>query len=246
MLKLCENMKEFDFLPPDPYAARISALAKTYGFGQSFVLFWVQYVDGEPVAAVSRIDGNMSVFCSEKTDFEELSAFINTVGFSVLACREENMRNLGFEATNASYIVKYNAQVGLPDERVLWDYDKKDVYELLSECGFEMGDFGAFVADYCSKLNKGTAKLAAIADAELNACARALFIGKNSVLLGAVATRKTARGKGYASKAVKALANSFSDKSVYLFCRNDSLLDFYKKIGFEFDGRWAETVNCQG
>ncbi len=243
MLKLCEDIKELDFLMPDPYAARISALAKTYGFGQSFVLFWVQYVDDEPVAAVSRLDGNMSVFCSEKTDFEELSVFIKTVDFSSLACREENMHRLGFEATKASYIVKYNGVFAPADPCIIWDCDKKAVYELLCDCGFEMGDYGAFVADYCSKLNKGTAKLAAIADSELNACASALFIGEKSVLLGAVATRKSARGKGYASKAVTALANSFSDKTVYLFCRNDSLLDFYKKIGFESDGRWAETVS---
>lgn len=245
MLKLCKEIKELDFLMPDPYAARISALAKTYGFGQSFVLFWVQYVDDEPVSAVSRIDGNMSVFCSEKTDFEEISAFVKTVGFSSLACREENMHKLGFEATKASYIVKYNGVFAPADPCVAWDYDKKAVYELLCDCGFEMGDYGAFVADYCSKLNKGTAKLAAVVDLELKACASALFIGENSVLLGAVATRKSARGKGYASKAVTALANSYGDKSVYLFCRNDSLLDFYKRIGFESDGKWAEYFNCK-
>lgn len=246
MLKLCEDIKELDFLMPDPYSARISALAKTYGFGQSFVLFWVQYVDDEPVSAVSCIDGNMSVFCSKKTDFEEISAFVKTVGFSSLACREENMRKLGFEVTNASYIVKYNGIITAADPCVTWSFDKKAVYELLCDCGFEMGDYGAFVADYCSKLNKGTAKLATIADSELNACASALFIGDNSVLLGAVATRKSARGKGYASKVVTALANSFGDKSVYLFCRNDSLIGFYKKIGFEADGKWAEYFNCQG
>lgn len=240
MLKLCEKMSELDFLPPDPYAARISALAATYGFTQSFVLFWVQYVNGEPVAALSRIDGNMSLFCGENADFEELSAFVNTVGFSNLACREENMKRLGFEADNASYIVKYSgAQLSAASE-VLWDYDKKAVYELLCDCGFELGDFGSFAADYCSKLNKGTAKLAVIADEKLEACASALFAGKNAVLLGAVATRESARGKGYASKLVTALANSFSGKTVFLFCRNDSLLEFYKNIGFERDGIWAE------
>lgn len=240
MLKLCEKMSELDFLPPDPYAARISALAATYGFTQSFVLFWVQYVGGEPVAALSRIDGNVSLYCSEKTDFEELSAFVGTVGFSNLACRKENMNRLGFEADNASYIVRYEGETAPADPCVLWDYDKKAVYELLRDCGFELGDFGSFAADYCSKLNKGTAKLAAIENDRLDACASALFIGNNSVLLGAVATRKNARGNGYASKAVTALANSFNGKAVFLFCRNDSLLEFYKKIGFEYDGIWAE------
>lgn len=240
MLKLCENMSELDFLSPDPYAARISALAATYGFEQSFALFWVQYVDENPVAAVSRLDGAMSVFCGANTDFEELASFIKTVGFSTLVCREENMGMLGFEADNASYIVKYE---GIPDgemPNVLWDYDKKKIYELLSDCGFEMGSYGDFAADYCSRLNKGAAMLAAVENDELDACASALFIGKNSVLLGAVATRKEARGNGYASKAVKALANRLNDKSVFLFCRNDSLLAFYEKTGFVYNGKWAE------
>ena len=94
MLRLCESLTELGFMSADPYAARISALAATYGFEQSFALFWVQYVDENPVAAVSRLDGNMSVFCGANTDFEELAAFIKTVGFSVLACREENMKKL--------------------------------------------------------------------------------------------------------------------------------------------------------
>lgn len=80
-----------------------------------------------------------------------------------------------------------------------------------------MGDYGSFLADYCSKLNKGAAKLAACGETELNACASALFIGEKSILLGAVATRESARGNGYASKLVKALADSFEDKTVYLF-----------------------------
>ena len=65
-------------------------------------------------------------------------------------------------------------------------------------------------------------------------------LASDSVLLGAVATRKEARGNGYASKAVKALANRLNDKSVFLFCRNDSLLAFYEKIGFVYSGKWAE------
>ncbi len=242
MLKLCEKLTELDFLPDDPYAARISALAKTYGFGHNFVLFWVQYIEDEAVASVSRIDGNMSICCTEKADFDELKEFVKTVGFASLSCRNEVLEKIGLTATKSSYIVKYNGVSSPADPCVRWDYDKKEVYSLLGDCGFEMGDYGSFLADYCSKLNKGAAKLAVCADTELDACASALFIGDKSVLLGAVATRETARGKGYASKLVKALADSFESESVYLFCRNDSLLDFYKKIGFEYDGMWAEYV----
>ncbi len=242
MLMLCESLNQLDFLPDDPYAARVSALAKTYGFGHNFVLFWVQYIDGESVAAVSRIDGNMSICCTEKADFDELKEFVKTVGFSSLSCRKEVLESIGLIASKSSYIVKYKGASAPADPCVLWDYGKKEVFDLLCECGFEMGDYGSFLSDYCSKLNKGAAKLAVCAETELNACASALFIGEKSVLLGAVATRESARGKGYASKLVKALADSFEDKTVYLFCRNDSLLVFYEKIGFEYDGIWAELI----
>lgn len=242
MLRLCENIEELDFLPPDPYAARISALAQTYGLSHDFALFWVQHVNDSPVAAVCRLDGCMSICCLENADFEELSEFVKAVGFSVLSCRKETLKELGFEASKASYIVRYNAVSEEKKNGVLWDYDKKAVYELLCECGFEMGDYDSFIADYCSKLNKGTAKLAAVAHERLDACASALFIGPKSVLLGAVATRESERGKGYASRTVRALADSFEEKTVYLFCRNDPLLGFYEKIGFACDGRWAEYI----
>lgn len=51
MIKLCENAAELEFLPADPFAARITALFDTYGAGCGFALFWVQSVDGVPSAA---------------------------------------------------------------------------------------------------------------------------------------------------------------------------------------------------
>ncbi|MBR2867519.1 MAG: GNAT family N-acetyltransferase [Clostridia bacterium] len=243
MLRLCESLTELGFMSADPYAARISALAKTYGFGYDFALFWVQYDgNGNPVAAVSRVDGNMNIYCTEKSVYEELKEFVCAVGFSVISCRKETADKLGFNASKTSYIVKYSGIPAPVHECVLWDYDKKSVYRLLRDRGFEMGEFGDFLADFCSKLNKETAKLAAIAHDELDACASALFVGEKSVLLGAVATREGAQGNGYASRLVKALADSFGDKTVFLFCRNDSLLAFYEKIGFENNGVWVEII----
>ena len=74
---------------------------------------------------------------------------------------------------------------------------------------------------------------------KLCACAFSLFEGEKSVLLGAVATKESARGKGYASKLVGTLACMKKDKKVFLFCRNDSLAAFYGKIGFAICGKWA-------
>ena len=243
MITLCKTESELDFLPCDAFAARITALALTYGTQQNFALFWVQSIENKPVAAISRVDGNMTLCCTENTDFEELAAFVNAVGYSSVTANLQTLELLNFKHSDSSYIVEYKGENCCSEDGILWDCNKKDVYNLLLDCGFEMGDYGAFLADYCSRLNKGTARLAAFEENGLLACASALFIGKKCVLLGAVATKESARGRGLASKLVTALAEKEKDKKVFLFCRNDGLLGFYEKMGFECVGRWADIKN---
>lgn len=240
MVRLIENKNELDFLPADPYAARITALADTYGTEHSFAMFWVQENNGNETAAVCRVDGNMTVCCGDGADYEELSAFINAVGFMSLTGDAEVAKNLGFMPSKTSFTVEYKGGAKVGNVEAVRNCDKKKIYDLLCGCGFELGDYNAFLADVCARLNKETASFAAIMhEDEPCACAFALFKGRKSVLLGAVATNKNARGRGYASELVGTLAEENSEKKVFLFCRNDSLADFYSKIGFEKSGKWS-------
>ncbi len=240
MVSLCDDFGELAFLPADPYSARITALFKTYGSEHDFALFWVQRVEETPVAAISRVDGNMTLCAFENADFEELSCFMNAAGFASLTCSEENMKKLGFKPSKASFTVKYTGGFRPKKAKISRDCDKRQVYDLLCGCGFELGSYGSFLADICARLNKGTASMASIEeDRIIHACAFALFEGDKSVLLGAVATSPKARGRGYASELVGTLAAEKSAKEVFLFCRNDGLSEFYAKIGFEIVGRWA-------
>lgn len=238
MISLINNTDELSFLPADPYSARITALASTYGTEQVFAMFWVQKIDEIPVAAISRVDGNMTLCCGENADFDELSCFMNAAGYSTLTFDNAFAEKLGITPQKSSFTVKYSGGAQCYD--VLTDYDKKEVYNLLTECGFELGDYGAFLTDVCARLNKSTASLVADeVDGGLCACAFALFEGEKSVLLGAVATSPESRGRGCASKLVGTLAETKKEKDVFLFCRNDSLLNFYEKIGFLPVGKWA-------
>jgi hypothetical protein len=153
MVSLYEDSFQFDFLPADPYAARITALSETYGSNQKFAMFWVQKIDDVPVAAVCRVDGNMTLCALENADYEELSAFIGAVGYSSLTCDATVAEKLGLTPSKTSYTVRYNGGYE-PKEGVHKDCDKRSVYNLLCECGFELGDYGAFLADVCSRLNK--------------------------------------------------------------------------------------------
>lgn len=243
MVSLISDKTALDFLPADPFAARISALLKTYGSEHSFAMFWLQITNDIPTAAISRVDGNMTLCCLENADFEELSYFIDAVGFSSITFDEKFFDVLGIKPQKSSFIVEYCGGAEQAED-ILFDYDKKEIYSLLCSCGFELGDYSAFLADVCSRLNKGTAVMAAKDEnGKLCACAFSLFEGDKSVLLGAVATKESARGKGYASKLVGTLACMKSQKRVFLFCRNDGLADFYGKIGFKICGRWAVCEN---
>jgi len=238
MISLVNNKNELSFLPADPYSARITALAETYGTEHNFAMFWVQKIDEIPVAAISRVDGNMTLCCGENADFEELSGFVNVAGYSTLTFDMALAEKLGIVPQKSSFTVKYTG--GAESYDVLSDYNKKEVYALLTECGFELGDYNSFLADVCARLNKSTASLAADEiEGRLCACAFALFEGEKSVLLGAVATSPESRGRGCASKLVGTLAEAKKEKEVFLFCREDSLKEFYKKIGFEPIGKWA-------
>lgn len=240
MVKLIENKNELDFLPADPYAARITSLADTYGTERSFAMFWVQENDENKTAAVCSVDGNITVCCRDGADYEELSAFIDAVGFASITSDAEVMKKLGLEPSKTSLTVEYKGGAKVGNVEAVRDCDKKKIYDLLCGCGFELGDYNAFLADVCARLNKETASFAAIMhENEPCACAFALFKGRKSVLLGAVATNKNARGRGYASELVGTLAEENAKKRVFLFCRNDSLAEFYAKIGFDICGRWA-------
>ncbi len=240
MLTLCKKYEQLGFLPADPYAARITALFKTYGADYNFALFWVQENDGVPCAAISRVDGNLTLCTNGNADFEELLHFMNAVGFQSLTCSYEDMKKLGFKPSDSSFTVKYKGGKDVEKINSVRDYDKRKIFDLLCDCGFELGDYGAFLSDVCLRLNKGTASMiAAEENGDLRACAFALFEGKKSVLLGAVATSPEARGRGFASAIVSEIANEKSEKDVFLFCRNDGLEAFYSKIGFETVGKWA-------
>ena len=233
MLKLVEEISELDYLPADPFCAKITAIAKTYGTGYDFVRFYVQ----EQSCAISIIDGNMTAWCNDNADFEELRAFTNIMGFATLQCSEEVIKKIGFEPDNSSYIVKYTGDRAVKPSNFTDNWDFKEIYNLLCKCEFDMGDYNYFLTDVCARINKGTCTFGGIADKELMSCAFRLFEGNKSALLGAVATSPEHRGKSLASSLVPYMAQG--EKDVFLFCRNDGLLKFYEKCGFSCYGKWA-------
>lgn len=237
MIKLIECEGDFPatWCVDDAFSARITALFATYGTAYPFAEFWYQQIGGEILALISRIDGAMTVSFIPQADREEILSFADTVGYSSLMCSQDLLSGQG------SYIVEFigDKSGSIQNEP---QGNMREVYDLLTECGFKMGEYESYLADFCARLRKGTACLAEkCVNGSLASTASALFIGGNSVLLGAVATAQNYRGKGYAGELVMSLAAAFPGKRVFLFCREDSLLEFYRKLGFVEVGRWSLT-----
>ena len=241
MQTLCESQAALAFLPADPFAARITALFAAYGANRPFLQFWVQTVEGTPTAAVSRLDGAMTLCCTAQTDYEELRLFVQSVGYETLLADAEMLAALGLPETDGSYMVVYRGGPVPPDPEIRTDYDLRAIHALLCAAQFPAGSFEAFAADVGARLQHGTASYAVFAHTQLDACAFRLFIGEKSLLLGAVVTDPASRGRGYASRLVTHLAQDAQGRAAYLFCRNDGLLPFYEKMGFVSAGRWAQT-----
>ena len=239
MLKSVNDLSEFNGLNSSPFTAKIQALYKTYGNNHRFADFWIQNSD----TAVCSVDGNLTIECTQNSDFDELRQFLYCIPFNSISVDEKYCQMLKLKPFSSSYIVKYT---GKTDNNIIGtDNNYKAVYILLIESGFEIGDYYSFLSDFVSRINSGCAALSSLyVDSILAATASALFIGEKDVLLGAVATDKSFRGRGYAPELVSSLASYYAkNKSVFLFCREDSLAVFYKKCGFSVTGRWSQIKN---
>lgn len=113
--------------------------------------------------------------------------------------------------------------------------DLRDVYSLLVSSGFDrLGGRDEWIADVSRRMNRDTAQWSVIYSGKtLAACACALFVADSAAFLGCVAAREDMRGRGLGGEAVLTLAERYSSEGrrVELFCKDGSIVEFYKKIG---------------
>ena len=234
MIKAVQDKSELEFLGSSPFSAVITSLFNTFGTGTNFAKFYVQGKN----AAMSGVDGNFNIYADENADFEEIAEFLSFGGFASVKGEKEVIEKLGLDISDSSYTVRYIGEKAVKPVGFVDSFDPHKLYELLKSVGFAKGDYGSFASDVCLRFNKGTAVFGGISeDGKLLTCCLNLFKGDKSNLIGALATSEKARGRGLASAIVPYMAQS--DKPSYLFCRVDSLAEFYKNCGFEVCGKWA-------
>lgn len=238
----CEELKSV--CSYDVFGTRIKAYFDTYKARFDFLKVWVQLDKNEnPLAAISLMDKDMTLTCRENADFEELEFFIKMTDFASLQCGRDTLKRLHLEESLWGYIVAYDEIMPVKSDNISFNVDFKQMYSLISGVKLlGVGEYLPWLSDITYRVNHGTAIPAAIYESNsLSACAAALFITDNAALLGAVATNPQCRGKGFGSTLVKTLGNKMLEngRRVELLCKHDSIVEFYKSIGFKVKGEWS-------
>lgn len=250
MLKAVEkNDKVFtDFCRRDVFGTRIACLYNCYSTDYDFVKFWAQTDEnGKIISALSRIDGDVTV-SSDCENAEEIFEFLNVVGFRTIQCEKRLAEQVGAEASIEGYVVEYvknnNEIAKIQADK---EFRPKEIYGIIKAAGLVgVGDYLPWLSDTTFRVNRGvTSALTAQVNGETAACAMKLFTTDCAVLLGAVATKPEYRGRGLAGALVTLLAESEKNKRAELLCKNDSIVEFYKSIGFKVKNEWSIIINEQ-
>ena len=217
------------------YACKIACLLESYELKYDFAEFWVQYENEMPVTAVSKFYGDMTVYATAQTDFDELKEFLLITGFSSVLCEREIFPD-GY-----SGIVMEKVSVNL-DEKAEVNPDLNEVYRLLESCQsdtFEVPSYEDFILDMSHKIRHETALCVGIREGEkLVAAAMTVAQSKTCAVIGAVATDKDYRYSGYGSQCVKALCHLLDGKEIFIMRDESENEDFYKSMGFENKGKF--------
>lgn len=220
---------------------RICSYALSYGFDKSFLMLWGDITDCGLVTVVAKFDNTMSILTTNKTDFKELSEFINVIGADEIVTDDKTALHLGFNEINIKqgFLYRGNNELTVKTDEP-YEGDFREIYNLIS---IAIPDsfintkeaYLSFLSDFTYRSNRGYAKARCIkSNGKVVACALTSAQSESCALLSGIACRESYRKYGYGKQVVLSLAESFisENKKVYVIALNESAEGFYKHIGF--------------
>ncbi|HOO26486.1 MAG TPA: GNAT family N-acetyltransferase [Clostridiales bacterium] len=235
-----------EFCQRDVFGCRIFGYISAYGYGNDAVEIFLQYKDEKITAALCKIDGVISLTCSEECDFTELSSFLSALSFDLLQAKTVYTEKLGFKPKSHGHILEFVSCPEPQDDKnvvKVSPFEADDIYKILKNVDFvNLPKREIWLADTVHRMNKNTARACAyMYEGEKAATAMVLFDTGKAVLIGAVATLPEYRGRGFAALLVKKIAckEKGDGKTVYLLCVAGGIVGFYEKLGFKSIDDWT-------
>lgn len=239
MIKLVENdtIKVMsDYCEGDPFGCRIMATYLTYGIGESFAKYWIQY-DGKNrvTAVIGSLDNGLTVCAKGKYDHEEVDAFVSMLvgqAGALRPAREGELSDGLVMRLDKSVSLDYSGDIEINPAG-------EDIYSVLESCpglGFDVPPFAPFYDDMKRRVKAKTAISALLRyDIMPVSCAAVHRFGNVSVLT-MCATVPDYRGKGCGANCTKALISRLPEGAETFVFALPGLCKYYEKMGFYITG----------
>lgn len=231
----------------DPFYTRILSLYESYGGGYDFVGFWIQDIDGETVAAVSRFEDKFSLYLTEKSDKEEIAAFLHFQNASAVMTARGYSLALSSQRVIEGAVLRYTGEPYYSELEIYYP-EVKPLYALLQSCAsdiFIVPEYMSFLSDVTHRRNLGKCTvLGTDAGGILASAVMTVSETENAAILGAVATHPDYRRRGLSRELVRTLASRISEqgRAVYVFSASDANTRFYQNSGFEIVTEFQEFI----
>ncbi len=229
----------------DPFYTRILSLCESYGGGYDFVGFWVQ-TDGEEVtSAVSRFEDKFSLYLTQRSDFEEIAAFLRFQNAGAVMAAGGFSVDLRSDRVISGQVLRYTDEY-YNSELELYSPEVKPLYALLQSCEseiFRVPEYMSFLSDVTHRRNLGKCTvLGTDVDGVLASAVMTVSQTDHAAILGAVATHPDYRKRGLSRELVRTLASQMTaqGREVYVFSASDVNTRFYQRSGFEICAEFTE------
>ena len=153
------------FCEGSPYGVRLAAFLQAYGPGYPFALFWVQTDDsGRMTAALSRVDGQVTVCACEQADLEEVWAFLSAAGYESVLCPAwvaQASSTRGVCRMESCHAMRLSGVPAVPEicepAAICKEPSLRQVYELLRAAGEPLPQWEAWLPDVSHRVRHGAA-----------------------------------------------------------------------------------------
>ena len=234
----------------DPFFTRILSLYESYGEGLDFVAFWMQENEGKITAAISRFEDKFSLWLTENSDLDEITAFIRFQGAG--SCLYNAAYPLVFPddlPCIGGQIMEYLSDDYISDIEIC-EPDFNALYNLLKSCEspiFILPEYLLFLSDVTHRKNREKLHLAATAiDGDLASSVMTVSETKSAAILGAVATRPDYRRRGLSRELVRTLATRLrrEGRRVFVLSASEQNTRFYQHSGFTVIADFKEIFSA--
>ncbi len=240
MIRSADSAALASLTPSSEASLRILAAAIVYGTERPFCRFWSDDNGGVLMSAEGVATLHCAALSDEWATFLSMSPDVHTVRTDGAVARE--LAALWGTAAACGSVMRA-ASVAPQGETS--ELPPARLYPLISNVFQEaVPPFDSWYADVHHRMRRGRFHARAVCNKDIAlSCAMTVAECHTAVLLGAVATHPTARGRGFASACVCTLTHALESegKVVYISPKNDSAKRLYEHLGFITCGEWGKV-----